>query len=231
MSQTKRYTPIILLVASAVGIGWLFRHRRQGTAGLRDWRPVLARRHGVKKAHQLSVAVNHQYSILIAETSLPENQALCWHLKEKILPGLALYRVLLKEHDSNQSAALAEVDEAFRNQTLAKSRLLLAPFRLLTAPFRLLKLVFPILMNQFPAEGWDIAYVENSNHKVAFNITRCFYLNTLTAYGAPELTASFCKGDDVMAECFPPSICFVRLYTLGRGDAMCDFQYSRGQMA
>ena len=56
-------------------------------------------------------------------------------------------------------------------------------------------------------------------------MTRCFYLNTLTAYGAPELTASFCKSDEVMAELFPPSIRFVRPHTLGRGDALCDFQY------
>ena len=58
-------------------------------------------------------------------------------------------------------------------------------------------------------------------------MTRCFYLNTLTAYGTPELTASFCKSDEVMAELLPPSIRFVRPHTLGRGDALCDFQYCR----
>ena len=49
----------------------------------------------------------------------------------------------------------------------------------------------------------------------------------LTDYGAPQLTASFCKMDDVMAELFPPEIRFVRAHTLGRGDDVCDFQYCR----
>ena len=160
---------------------------------------------------------------------MPDNQALRVHLKENILPGLALYQVLLQEYDGDQSAALAEVDEAFRSETLTMYRLIFTPLKILPAPFRLLKFIFLRLMKQYPAEGWDIAYVEDSDDRIAFNITRCFYLNTLTAYGAPELTASFCKGDDLMAECFPPGIRFVRPHTLGRGDAVCDFQYCRNE--
>lgn len=105
--------------------------------------------------------------------------------------------------------------------------MLLAPLRILPAPFRLFKFAFAQMMKKFPSEGWEIVYIEDSNERVAFNMTRCFYLNTLTAQGAPELTASFCKSDEVMAELFPPSIRFVRLHTLGHGDAVCDFQYCR----
>ncbi|HEY6073367.1 MAG TPA: L-2-amino-thiazoline-4-carboxylic acid hydrolase, partial [Anaerolineales bacterium] len=85
----------------------------------------------------------------------------------------------------------------------------------------------PSIMRSYPTEGWDFAYLENSEDRIAFTATRCFYLNTLTKYGAPELTASFCKTDDAMAEAFPPSIRFIRPHTLGRGDALCDFQYCR----
>jgi hypothetical protein len=80
-------------------------------------------------------------------------------------------------------------------------------------------------MKQFPPEGWDINYIKDNADRIAFNMTRCFYLNTLTDLGTPELTASFCTSDDVMAECFPPAIRFVRPHTLGRGDDVCDFQY------
>jgi hypothetical protein len=41
--------------------------------------------------------------------------------------------------------------------------------------------------------------------------------------------SSYCKGDDMMAEYFPPGIRFVRPHTLGRGDALCDFQYCRNE--
>jgi hypothetical protein len=227
MSRTKNISLILLGFASTLGIIWLVRRRRGETADMSAWRQVLMRWHGAEKAQQLTEAVRQRRTALIAEASMPENKALGSHLIENILPGLALYQVLLQEHDGNQSAALAEVDEAFRAETLPKYRLLLTPLKVLPAPFRLFKFVFPQVMKQYPAEGWDIDYVENSDDKVAFNITRCFYLNSLTAYGAPELTAVFCKGDDMMAECFPPGIRFIRLHTLGRGDAMCDFRYCR----
>ena len=104
---------------------------------------------------------------------------------------------------------------------------MLLPLKILPAPFFWFRLVFPQVMKKYPADGWDIALVENSDERVAFDITRCYYLNTLTAFKAPELTASFCKGDDVMAELYPASIRFERAHTLGRGDQVCDFQYCR----
>jgi len=227
MSRTKSYSLFILGFASALGIAWLVRQRLKEIGGLRAWQQVLIRHHGAEKAHQLTAAVRQQHAALVAETPIPENQALRRHVKDNILPGLALYRVLLQEHDGNQQAALVEVDEAFRTWTLAKSRLLLAPLKILPAPFRVFKLAFAQMMKKFPVEGWDFTYIENNDNKVAFNATRCYYLNTLTVCGAPELTASFCKSDDVMAELFPPSIRFVRPHTLGRGDVVCDFQYCR----
>jgi len=225
MSRTKSYALFFLGIASALGIAWLIRQSYQEIGSLRTWLQVLIQRHGKEKERQLAAAIRQQYSALIAETPMPENQVLRWHLKENILPGLALYRVLLQEHDGNQKAALAEVEEAFRAWTLAKNRLLFAPLKILPAPFFMFKLAFAQMMKRFPTEGWDFTFIENNDDKVAFNATRCFYLNTLTSYGAPELTASFCKSDDVMAGLFPPSIRFVRPHTLGRGDAVCDFQY------
>ena len=227
MPRTKSYALVILSIASALGIAVVARQRREQTSAIRVWQKVLAGRYGDEKAGQLAAAVRQQTATLVSEAPMPANSALRWHLKENILPGLALYRVLLLEHDGDQQAALAEVDDAFRSWTLTKNRLLFAPLMITPAPFRLFKLAFAQKMKQFPAEGWDITYVENNDDQVAFNITRCFYLNTLTAYEAPELTASFCKNDDVMAELLPPSIRFIRPHTLGRGDAVCDFQYCR----
>jgi len=119
------------------------------------------------------------------------------------------------------------VDEDFRARSLTQNRFLFTPLKFLPDPFRLLKLFFPLVMQQFPADGWDFTSIENCEEKFAFSTMRCFHLDTLTTHGAPELTALFCKTDDVMAELFPPSIEFVRPHTLGRGDALCDFQYCR----
>jgi hypothetical protein len=229
MSGKKSSALFVLGFASALGLAWLVRYSREEISGLRAWRQVLIRRHGVEKAQSQVAAIRQQYATLITENRMPENQALHWHLRRKILPGLALYRVLVREQAGDQQAALDEVNEAFRSYTLSKSHMLFAPLKLLPNSFPLFKLIFPQMMKAFPAEGWDFTYLENSHDRVAFNATRCFYLNTLTAHGAPELTASFCKTDDVMAEAFPSSIRFVRLHTLGRGDAVCDFQYCRAK--
>jgi hypothetical protein len=229
MTRTKKTALFILGVASVLGAARLIRQRPADTAGLSDWQRTLSRRYGANKAQELAASVRQLHTSLVHETRLPENKALRWHLTEKILPGLALYRALLQEHAGDQAAALAGADEAFRAKTLAKSRLLFAPLKVLPNPFRFFKWIFPQVMKQFPSEGWDITTIEDSADRIAFNMTSCFYMNTLTALGAPELTASFCKSDDDMAECFPPGIRYVRHHTLGRGDDVCDFQYFRGR--
>lgn len=229
MSYKKSIPLAITAIAAGTGILWLVRRRSQEVRAWSVWQRVLAEKHGATKAQQMIERVRQRYSELLAERPLPANPALRRHASKNILPGLALYQALLQENGGDRQAALAEVDEAFRAWVLANNRLLLAPLKILPKPFWLFKLAFNERMKAFPAEGWYFEYVENSDDRIAFNATRCFYLNTLTAYGAPELTASFCKGDDVQAELFPPSVRFVRSHTLGRGDEVCDFQYCHVQ--
>ena len=227
MRKMKKVTPVLVGMLAGAGIVWTLGRRRAPLAALSSWQRSLARQHGAEKAGRLAEAVRQEYTALLARTTLPEQPTLRWHLKDTILPGVALYKVLLQEHKGDQETALAEVDETMRERTLIKSRRMLAPLWVWPRPFQLFKMIFPQVMKQYPAEGWDIAYVENSPDRVAFNITRCFYRDRLAELGAAELTASFCKGDDVMGECFPPSIRFVRPHTMGRGDEVCDFQYVR----
>lgn len=62
--------------------------------------------------------------------------------------------------------------------------------------------------------------------RIAFNLHSCFYRETLTAYGAPELTASFCRLDDVMYEEASPYMSWDRTMTLGQGGTHCDFCFT-----
>ncbi len=217
--------------ALAVMAGVVLKRRRDPVTGLHHWVQVLREKHGAIVAGKLAAAVRPRYTALLAGYRMPRHSALRWHLREKILPGLALYQILLQFHAGNQQAALDEVAQAFRHSTLQNGRLMYAAMRAFPPPFPLFRLIFPLLMKVYPAEGWDFEYVVDSNEEIAFNASRCFYLNTLNALGAGELTASFCATDDVMGEQLPPSICFVREHTLGRGDAVCDFQYYSGSRA
>ena len=142
MSRAKSYTLLILGAVFALGATWFIRQRRGERGSLLLWQSVLARRYGIEKAQQLIAAVRQRRAELLAAASLPQNPALRWHLTENILPGLALYQVLLQEHGGDQTAALAEVDEALRAWTLAKNRARFALLKLMPAPFSVFKLVF-----------------------------------------------------------------------------------------
>jgi hypothetical protein len=227
MGKKRKLAFFILGGVCALAILSLKRQSLTGTPGLSGWQVFLTRRYGAEKARRLADAIRQEYGAVLAQAELPEHPVLRWHIREKILPGLALYFALRQEHGGDKAAALAVVDEAFRADLYPKNQRLLAPLRVLGNGFPIFRLLLPQVMKQYPPEGWDIQYIENNDERVAFDITRCFYLDTLTAHGAPELTASFCKTDDIMAECFPPSLRFERPHTMGRGEARCNFQYYR----
>jgi hypothetical protein len=75
-------------------------------------------------------------------------------------------------------------------------------------------------------EGWSTTWLEDSPARVAYDLTGCFYLDTLTAYGAPELTPSFCRMDDLLYGRLERAR-WGRTGTLARGDARCDFRFTR----
>lgn len=229
-SKVKQWI-IMLMVGAVTGLGayWRFRQQRdrqtQGLYGIPGWWKVLAERHGEAKAKMLLEAVEERFIALLDTCAIPPNRALRSHLLQNILPGLALYQVILVEYGGDREAALAEIDTVFRAWTVERFKGKTAAISAIPIPFWLFKIAAGMQMRSFPAEGWEITYIENSGTRLAFNMTRCFYLNTLTALGAPELTAAFCKTDEVMAEAFPVTVRFERDYTLGRGDPVCDFQY------
>ncbi len=225
MSYKKSTLLVLTALAAGLGIVWFVKRRKSQMPGLSSWQGVLAEKHGETKAQQLAEQIRQRYAALLTEHPLPENPILRRHATENILPGLALYQILLQAYDGDRPAALNEVDAAFRAWTIAKNRLLLIPLKVLPMPFELFRLAIAQMMKKFPAAGWDFTFTENSAERIAFDGTRCFYLKTLTAYGAPELTASFCKTDEVLAGFFSSTVRFIRPHTLGRGDDLCDFQY------
>ena len=88
-------------------------------------------------------------------------------------------------------------------------------------------LIKPVMRLNFPAEGWETEWVETSGDALAFNMHRCFYQDVLAGYGVPELTALYCKMDDLTYDGVSRYVRWARKRTLGRGDACCDFRFER----
>jgi hypothetical protein len=190
------------------------------------WQRELASTRGEAEAARLLAQAQARYDELYAGRSRPAKRALRFHLERSILPGLALYQTLLTE-DGDQQTALAEMQSLSTSSQaiLSKAMPLLGRLPDQFAAFRCM--TEWIMSVGYPPEGWEIEPAENTEDCLAFDIRRCFYLDTLTAYGAPELTPLFCGGDDALFATLPPSITWERTMTLGRGDDRCNFRWCR----
>ena len=188
---------------------------------------VLAETRGEVKAALLAARVQARYDELHAHRLRFHHPALRRHLEEGVLPGLALYQTL-REENEDQEAVLAEIDRilAMAVERSGRRKLVQAIGRL-PDPFAILRIANRWAMKRvYPPEGWRFEWVEDSDQCIAYDAHECFYLNMLTAYGAPELLAHLCAVDDLLFGDLP-GISWERTKTLGRGDDRCDFRFCR----
>lgn len=214
------------LAACGISAAITFRWMRYSQLPKQAWLPVLRRLYGKEQAHEMMIRTTKRVGTIHATSTLPQNRYLRRHLEMNIIPGLALYQVLVEHHQDDRVAALAAITPIFRAWTVQMYRLQMRVLGFFLRPFPVFRFIARQRMKEFPNEGWDFEQVENSARLVAFNCHSCFYLRMLSAYDTPELTASFCQIDDWMGEMLPPTIEFHRKYTLARGGAYCDFRYA-----
>lgn len=206
----------------------LRRSRAQGMPYLNEWERALRVFYSEASAAALAQRIQERYADLYTDRPRFPNSQLREHLEQHILPGLALYQVLLEELE-DKDIALARVEDIFASTppVLAKVTPLLG---YLPDPFHVFKaLTRWVLPRGYPAEGWDMEIIEDNENCFAFDTHRCFYLDTLTSYGMPELTPLYCAMDDLWCEALPSTITWERTKTLGRGDDVCDFRWCRAK--
>jgi hypothetical protein len=185
---------------------------------------TLATTRGDSGAAALAARMQAHYAALYAAVPRPTHWALRFHLYVQMLPGLALYRTLREEaaqHGADPASTLEETGSMLaRLDVLARWMPLL---RFVPGAFAVFRWLGRLTFILYPAAGWDIRMLEDSPRRMAFDIRRCFYLDTLRALGAPELTTHFCQLDDLAYSTLPPGITWCRTTTLARGGAACDF--------
>ena len=142
-----------------------------------------------------------------------------------MLPGLSLYRALLEE-ESDRQKVLAEMDRLFRAAFFTGMEPGIRMLNHLPDPFPIVKPVLKSMTRQEYLPGSQ-EVVEDSPDGFAVQVYRCFIFDTLSAHGAPELTALYCNTDDWLAELMP-KVRWERTQTLGRGGEYCDFCWRRG---
>lgn len=142
--------------------------------------------------------------------------------------GLAIYRTLCEDMNDREAA----VEETGRLVwTTLPVNLYKTAFWVIghlpdpfTAYVRIIHLLNKIM---FPSPGWERIYNIRTDDCYSFDVTRCLYVDYLTAEGAPELVIAMCDLDYRTAELFPPQFYFHRTHCLAKGDRLCDFRYCR----
>lgn len=225
----NRYVFLAGLAAGAIG-GLLARRLRAPSgwpAYLAASQQVLAETQGPTQAAPLVARAQARYDELYVHRRRFDQPALRQHYEESILPTLALYQTL-REAGDDQDAALAEIDRIVA-ALVARSgrRRLVQLLGHLPNAFAILRILNRwALKYRYPLEGWRFEWVEDSARCIAYDARACFYVNLLTAHGAPELTAHLCAVDDLLYGDIP-GIAWQRTKTLGRGDDRCDFRLCR----
>jgi hypothetical protein len=143
---------------------------------------------------------------------------------------VALYQTLLSDQ-GNQERALSLVEAAFDEWAVSNRRSMERLGRLPVFYWLLRALVRPIMRRNFPEPGWTTEWVETSGNAISFHMRSCFYLEVLEGYGVPELTAQYCRMDDLIYEDVSRYVRWARTRTLGRGDECCDFRFERVRRA
>lgn len=188
---------------------------------LRRWQPVLDDQ--VDDAAALVAQAQERVHEIAARVAVP-SEDVREALELSILPGAALY--LESRARLGQDRALALARACFTASAERQSR----PFHLLDrTPW-----LFPILRRwgrtlirrSFSEPAYGMRWIEDSPRRLRFDMTRCFYLDTLTALGIPELTVEYCHGDEVLYGGLR-HLEFVRAGTLAQGCAACDFCFER----
>jgi len=194
---------------------------------LKIWRQELTAITGPERSAALLADAQTEYDVMLARETFPPNKALKKHVHDFILPGTAMYRALVSAGYERQEAAttvLSLFEAAFNRRRSLMSLLGRLPFA-----FALFKALSRISMkNMLPAEGWDIEWRDEGPDCLAYDISRCFYMDWTNRLDAAELMLVFCDCDDFVFNALAPKIIWKRTKTLCRGGDVCDFRFYRG---
>jgi hypothetical protein len=79
------------------------------------------------------------------------------------------------------------------------------------------------LGDMFPAPEWGLRWVEHSDTRARFDVTRCYVLDTLRELDAAPVAVAFCAFDTAFHDGMCPHLRFSRTQTLAAGADRCDW--------
>ena len=91
---------------------------------------------------------------------------------------------------------------------------------------RFLKLTMPLKFKRTLGYGWDVEFPKCGRDEFSMITHKCIFHQIFEKYGMPEMTAIFCKVDDILYSDLPRAD-FLYSQQIGNGGTMCDYKFRR----
>ncbi|MEE3400299.1 MAG: L-2-amino-thiazoline-4-carboxylic acid hydrolase [Eubacterium sp.] len=91
---------------------------------------------------------------------------------------------------------------------------------------RFLKITMPLKFKKTLGYGWDVEFPKCPSDTFTMITHKCIYQQLFAKYGMPEMTARFCKVDDILYSDLPRAE-FIYTQQIGKGGDMCDYSYKK----
>lgn len=173
-------------------------------------------------SQELQKKAEQAYKTLLFENDLSDKMQ-AKHLKQAILPAVAVYTTLLEDNWLKEDAF-----ELIRKSVLDAAKPMAKAFQSMgRLPFFFLvlrKMCPASIRSQFGSAGWKMEWKRNDQSAIEWDCHSCFYADVLNRHGMMELLSIFCESDDVVYRNIP-DVLWGRTKTIGCGAELCDFRF------
>ncbi len=90
----------------------------------------------------------------------------------------------------------------------------------------MLKITMPIKFKWTLGYGWDVEFPKCGKNEFSMTTHKCIFRQIFEKYGMPEMTAVFCKVDDILYSDLPRAD-FLYTQQIGTGGTMCDYSFRK----
>ena len=91
---------------------------------------------------------------------------------------------------------------------------------------RFLKIAMPVKFRLTLGHGWRVSFPKAPGSRFSMTTHICIYQQIFAKYGMPEMTAVFCKVDDILYSDLPRAE-FSYTQQIGRGGKFCDYSFTK----
>lgn len=168
-------------------------------------------------------AAQKYYCKLVAENA-DEPKAMYPHTRNRIYPGIAIFRALTDVGIARSHAA--EMFRQFYRQRAEKSAKKIRSLLKIPGLYKLMPKIFRFVMQKNFGEGagFKATYYETAKCEFRADMLVCPYMEICRKYECTEIVPTFCETDDVAYGNMHPRVIWGRNKTLGKGGDCCDFK-------